>query len=322
MSTLTRARTVQQSTTSHLRATTVLRLYTSEPRYKIDEVIEAFTALNPDIDVDVFRAPTGELKSRIEVSSATGGISADVLMAADAETFEDYKARDLLLRYTPADVAALHGNLVDPDGYYVGTRIIPSVIAYNTGAYITPPRSWKVLSERRFSGQVAIVNPLISGAGMHNAKVWSETPSLGRSWLRDFSANRPRMVHSNVWVGELVAAGAQPLGIVADYVARDLAARGLPIAFEYPTDGAPYVTQPVGIFKDTPNAQAAKRFVDFLVSFEGQEIASAQHYIPVRRDVLPPAGFPRPVGIRLLAPKPTTTTRTKGALARTHASVA
>ena len=42
-----------------------INLYTSEPEAKINEVIDAFNKENPDIQVKVFRAGTGELKTRI-----------------------------------------------------------------------------------------------------------------------------------------------------------------------------------------------------------------------------------------------------------------
>ena len=59
------------------------------------------------IDVEVFRAGTGDLTARIEAERTTGTIGADVLLAADAPTFEGYKAEGLLQQYSPADVDAL-----------------------------------------------------------------------------------------------------------------------------------------------------------------------------------------------------------------------
>ncbi|WP_233533031.1 extracellular solute-binding protein [Antrihabitans sp. YC2-6] len=293
------------------RETELLTLYTSEPQHKIDALTAAFTEDNPDIKIDVLRAPTRELTARIEAEQLAGTIGADVLLAADSATFESYKNRDLLLEYLPRDVFSLHANVIDPDGFYVGTRIIPTVICYNTEFDVVAPRSWKQLAENRFYGRLALPNPQVSGAAAHNLAVWRETLTLGPRWIETIASHRPNVAHSNSWVGELVAAGVQHVGIVTDHVARELAAKGLPIAIQYPTDGAPYVTQPVAIFRHTAHPDAAKRFLDFLVSKQGQELAVTQHYLPVRRDVQPPNGFPRRSGVRLLAPAPIETTATR-----------
>ena len=84
-----------------------ITLYTSEPQEKADELVAAFNEIHPEITVEVFRAGTGDLTTRIAAEQEAGGIEADVLLAADAATFEDYAAQDLLLAYSPAEVDQL-----------------------------------------------------------------------------------------------------------------------------------------------------------------------------------------------------------------------
>lgn len=279
-----------------------LTVYTSEPQAKIDALNAEFTAANPDIDVEVYRAGTGDLNARIASERQTGKIGADVLLAADAPTFEGYKDENLLVQYTPADVDALNSDIVDPDGYYVGTRIIPTVIAYNTGAVTEPPTSWQELADPKYKGQITLPNPDVSGAAAYNTAVWLGEESLGQPWLEGLAANEPIVAESNGPVGQSVAAGTQPIGIVVDYLVRELAEKGSPIALEYPTDGVPYISQPAGIFADGSNQDAAKKYVDFLVSKRGQEIAVEQQYLPVRDDVGTPEGAPALADLNLLNP--------------------
>lgn len=279
-----------------------LTVYTSEPQAKIDALNAEFTAANPGIDVQVYRAGTGDLNARIASERQTGAIGADVLLAADAPTFEGYKAENLLLQYSPADVDALNQDIVDPDGYYVGTRIIPTVIAYNTGAVTEPPTSWAELADPKYKGQITLPNPDVSGAAAYNTAVWLREEALGDQWLEALAANEPVVAESNGPVGQSVAAGTQPIGIVVDYLVRELAAKGSPIALEYPTDGVPYISQPAGIFKDSQNQAAAKKYVDFLVGKRGQEIAVEQSYLPVRGDVGTPDGAPALADLTLLNP--------------------
>jgi iron(III) transport system substrate-binding protein len=87
-----------------------------------------------------------------------------------------------------------------------------------------------------------------------------------------------------------------------DYLVRELAAQGSPIAVSYPTEGVPYVSQPAGIFADTDEAAASEAFIDFLVSEEGQTLAVEQSYLPVRSDVGTPEGAPSMDDITVITP--------------------
>ncbi|PRY67690.1 iron(III) transport system substrate-binding protein [Glaciihabitans tibetensis] len=279
-----------------------ITLYTSEPQEKADALVAAFNEVHPEVTVEVFRAGTGDLTARIEAERTSGDVQADVLLAADSGTFEDYAAEDLLLQYSPADVDALNPDVVDPDGYYTGTRIIPTVIAYNTGMIDDAPTSWVELTNAEYSGQIVMPNPDVSGAAAYNAAVWLAEPELGEAWLTELAANEPVIADSNGPVAQAIAAGTQPVGIVVDYLVRELAAQGSPIAVSYPTEGVPYVSQPVGIFASTDAQAASEAFVDFLVSEEGQKLAVEQSYLPVRSDVGTPEGAPSMDDIAVLSP--------------------
>lgn len=269
-----------------------LTLYTSEPQEKVDELVDAFEQANPEYAVEVFRAGTGDLTARIESELATGEVQADVLLAADAATFESYASEDLLLELDPADADALDPAVVDEEGYYVGTRIIPTVIAYNTDLVDEPPTTWQELAEPAHEGQVIMPNPDVSGAAAYNAAVWLDDDQLGEEWLTALADNQPVIAESNGPVSEAVAGGTQPIGVVVDYLVRDLAEAGSPVAVSYPEEGVPFVTQPAGIFASTDAEDASGAFVDFLVSAEGQELAVEQAYLPVRGDVGTPEGAP------------------------------
>ncbi|MEM0907891.1 MAG: extracellular solute-binding protein, partial [Pseudomonadota bacterium] len=55
------------------------------------------------------------------------------------------------------------------------------------------------------------------------------------------------------------------------------------------------------ILKTAQNPEAAKAFVDFLLSPEGQQLAASQGYLPAHPDVTPPAGFPPRADIKLMS---------------------
>ncbi|WP_130176305.1 ABC transporter substrate-binding protein [Cryobacterium sp. SO1] len=296
------AETAPSATAAEALAPATITVYTSEPQEKIDAIVAAFNEDQPDVTVEVFRAGTGDLTARIEAERTTGDVQADVLLAADSGTFETYKSEDLLLAYSPAGVESLNQDVVDPDGFYVGTRIIPTVIAYNTGVIDSPPTSWADLTDPAYAGLISMPNPDVSGAAAYNAAVWLDNADLGEAWLTDLAANKPVIADSNGPVSQAVAAGTQPVGVVVDYLVRELKAAGSPIDVAYPSEGVPYVSQPVGIFASTDEQAASEAFVDFLVSAEGQTLAVEQSYLPVRNDVGTPDGAPAMDDIEILTP--------------------
>ena len=78
-------------------------------------------------------------------------------------------------------------------------------------------------------------------------------------------------------------------------------AKGAPVEFVVPAEGLSAVTEPVAILSTTKNPEAAKAFVDFLLSRDGQELARRQGYIPAHPAVAPPDGFPARESLRLMA---------------------
>jgi len=76
--------------------------------------------------------------------------------------------------------------------------------------------------------------------------------------------------------------------------------KGAPVEFVFPKEGVSAVTEPVAILKTSQNPTAAKAFVDFLISPEGQQLAADMGYLPAHPAITPPAGFPPVSDIKLL----------------------
>lgn len=283
---------------------TTLTVYTSEPEGKVDEINAAFMEANPDIEVAVYRAGTGDLNARIAAEKESGDIEADILWAADAPTFETYAAEGDLAELQDVDTADILTEAVDEEGFYVGTRIIPTVIAYNSELVEEAdlPQSWADLTDPKFAGQLVMPDPAVSGAAAFNASVWKNNEELGEDWINALGANEPMIAQSNGPTSQEIAGGGHPIGIVVDYLVRDLAAEGSPIDLLYPSDGVPYITEPAGVFEASENKEAAERYLNFLLSEEGQQIAVEQNYLPVREDVGTPAGAPDLGDIALMTP--------------------
>ncbi|NMF31837.1 ABC transporter substrate-binding protein [Corynebacterium ammoniagenes] len=281
-----------------------LTVYTSEPEEKVDEINAAFMETHPDITVEVYRAGTGDLNARIASEKESGDIEADILWAADSPTFEGYAAEGDLAELENVDTEGIMEEVVDEEGFYVGTRIIPTVIAYNTDVISEDeaPKSWQDLLDPKYKDQLVMPDPAVSGAAAFNASVWLESDELGEDWITALGENQPMIAQSNGPTSQEIASGSRPVGVVVDYLVRDLAEAGSPIATAYPEEGSPYITEPAGIFEASENKEAAEAYINFLLSEEAQEIAVDQAYLPVRESMNTPEGTPALADINLLNP--------------------
>jgi iron(III) transport system substrate-binding protein len=125
-------------------------------------------------------------------------------------------------------------------------------------------------------------------------------PALGLRYYEELSKNGATAVRGNGAVATAVAGGQKLYGVLVDFMALNARAKGSPVEFVFPTEGVTAVTEPVAILKTARNPDAARAFVDFILSREGQELAARQGYLPARKDVTPPPGFPRLEAIRIL----------------------
>ena len=260
-------------------ATGSLTLYTSEPEEKVDEIIAAFNEEHPDVDVQVYRAGTGDLKARIEAEKASGSVEADLIWAADAPTFEAFKSEDLLAQLNDVEAGEVIDSAVDPEGYYVGTRIISTVLAYNTSVIdeADAPQSWTDLTDARFRDKIVMPDPAVSGAAAYNATVWMNNDELGEDWLTALGENAPMIAASNGPTSQEIAGGGHPVGVVVDYI-----------------------TEPIAVFADSKNQSAAELFINFVLSKKGQELAVEQNYLPIIDGVGTPGDAPELDDIALM----------------------
>ena len=276
------------------RANEHLLLYTSQPPHDAEQTIAAFHKANPSIDVSFIRDGTSQIMTRLQAEFAAGAPKPDVLLIADAMSMEALKEQNRLLPDPDADVKDLPQAAYDPDRTYFGTKFIATGIMYHTGA--PQPDSWQDLLGKPAHDQTVLPSPLYSGAAM----IFAGT--MGTTYLDGLAKDGATAVAGNGQVLTQVAGGQRQYGIVVDFMALRAKEQGSPVDFVYPKEGVTVVTEPVAILKTAHDIPAAKAFVSFLISKQGQQFAASQGYLPIRADVPAPPGFPPRNTIKLLNP--------------------
>jgi iron(III) transport system substrate-binding protein len=115
---------------------------------------------------------------------------------------------------------------------------------------------------------------------------------LGWNYYEKLADNGAVATKGNGAVLEAVASGQKAYGVIVDFMAFNGKAKGSPVDFVYPTEGVSMVTEPVAILKTAKNGEAAKAFVNWLLSDAGQQYMTVQGYIPGKAGIAGPEGRP------------------------------
>lgn len=281
------------------QAEETLVLYTSQPNSDAQQTVDAFEQANPDIDVQWVRDGTTRLITRLRSELSTGLVKPDVLLIADTVTMESLKQDGHLQGYLSPERQNYDASLYDAEGHYYSTKLITTGMVYNTGAEFQPSR-WTDLLRDEVKGQVTMPSPLYSGAALVHMAAIMENDDLGWSYIEKLKENGAEAQGGNGGVFNAVANGTKPYGVVVDFLPIREAAKGSPVAFVFPEEGVSAVTEPVAIMEGASNLPAAKRFVDFILSEQGQRLVQEQGYLPASENVAAPAGFPARDDITLM----------------------
>ncbi len=279
--------------------TGTLVLYTSQPDKVAAETVRAFEKTSPGVTVKVYRSGTTQVMNKLAAEFLAGAPQPDVLLIADSMSMQALKQQGRLLPDPTVSVAGFPEGSYDPDRTYFGTKLITTGIAYNTHAPFVP-RNWADLTKPAAKGEVVMPDPLYSGAAMITLGSFAQDKSLGFGFYEALAKDGATTSPGNGGVLRAVASGQKMFGMVVDFMALNAAAKGSPVRFVFPADGVTAVTEPVAILKTAHNIAAARAFVAFLLSRQGQELAARQGFLPAMRGVTPPPSFPAKLDLKLM----------------------
>lgn len=216
------------------------------------------------------------------------------LMPANAIT----PVRPYLVGPNSSDESAWIGrkyDFADNAGEYVVimSAYVKAPFIYNTKE-VSPNEihSWKDLLDPKWKNKIALRDPTRPGGGLGNATLWYLTPSLGKEFIRALYQQNLTISGNDRQILDFVAKGKNPIGIgPSDVLTNELIGRGLPLKHFPPSQmkEGTYITAGNGawvVMKNPPHPNAAKVYLDFLLSAEGQlEWSKGAGFASLRRDV-------------------------------------
>ncbi len=229
------------------------------------EVINAFNKLFPFIRINMVRASGGQLITRIKTEAAAGKLVADVIDHSDRALMKGLE--DLFLDYAPPNAADyLDDARVSPK---LWPRLTPAwSIAYNSELVKKPPTSWMDLTKPEYTKQIGQV--IAPSGGTTWTRIMFERQVLGEDYWKRQAATKPQLYPSGAPLSDALVRGES---LIAPLIYNAILPKkndGAPVEIFFPPEGVPISPYATGIPKTAANPNAARLFLDWALSEEGQ----------------------------------------------------
>jgi ABC-type Fe3+ transport system substrate-binding protein len=223
------------------------------------------------------------------VERKTGNFAADVLSVGEFETYHMQK-RGLLTAYKSPSAAVYPDGFKDPDGYWTDFYDNLIVTAYNTMRVKRDelPKSYEDLLHPRWRRRMVLDK---------NEDRWFANmlylmgEKKGMEFMQALAKQEVAIRSGRSLITQLLAAGEFDLQIVAYwYRPHLLKKQGAPVDW-IALEPSLVALHPISIIDRAPHPNAAKLFIDYVLSEEGQRLFANRGREPVRPGIRP-EGYP------------------------------
>jgi iron(III) transport system substrate-binding protein len=256
-------------------------LYTSASTGPSNAVAEAFKKKYA-INVSVYRAGSAEIATRVQTEESAGRTQADALIIEEPALSQLVQ---YLAAYDSPERAAINAAYKAPQSTLI--RMYMAQLGWNTNAVKSgAPADWKDLLDPKWKGRFGSLDPHVTATTL----AWQVLVEklYGPTFLQQFGANKPKLYPSTNAMSQAIVSGEIDLGLTNSFGVIQMADTGAPMAGVIPKNTVLFGGN-VAVFTKAPHPNAARLFVDFACSAEGQSIINvAGATIPTHPDARAP----------------------------------
>jgi len=229
----------------------------------------------------------------------------DVFISTEAGVMEILAKNGVLDKYVPPTAKDLEPGLRNHLGQWTGISSRARVLIYNKKLVSDRevPRSVLQLTHPKWKGKIVIASTRErTTLSWVSSLVATKGVAFTRDYIASLYANGLKIVPDNTDVWQGVGRGEFAVGLTNSpnyFLARKA---DYPVGVVYPDQeegglGTMLNLNTIALVKDSPNPEAAKRFIDFTLSPEGQRLLIENAFeIPLKPDIIdsaPLTGFRR-----------------------------
>ena len=282
-----------------------LVIYTGVERAAAQVLVNAFKSKYPFIAAETVRASSSKLATRLDAELEANRVGGDVIEFSLLYLTTSLQQRGELLQYDSPEYAKYPRQYSAP-GYWAASGVSNIIVLLNTRKIdeANIPQSWWDLAKPFWKDKLTIDNLEVSGTGYNWLTAIVNDASLGWRFIEALGKNRPGIERGHAGMAQKVAAGEYAgAAEMSDFHLKNLrdAAAAVPLRGVWPSEGVPSEPWTSAILKRAPHPNAARLFLDFLLSREGQSLyVQTMGWVSARPDVAPPEFREMPQGVKTL----------------------
>ncbi|MBV8085414.1 MAG: ABC transporter substrate-binding protein [Chloroflexi bacterium] len=273
-------------------------MYTASPPELATALGDQFTK-NTGVKVNLFQGDTGTILAKLDAEKARP--QADIVVLADWSAGQQMAQEGQLLPYIPPTAKTVPAQFKDPGGAFVAQGETVVAIAYNTDKVTTPPTEWDDLLQPQWKDKLTMPDPSGSGTAYEFLATFLKMRGdAGWQYFNQLKANGLIVPGTNAKALDPVTSGSRYAMIgAADHTTLASIASGEKLKLVYPKSGTIMSPRPLVILKSTKNPDAAKAFLDFVMSDAGQKIVAQYWVTPARPEIPVRDGHVQPSSLTL-----------------------
>ena len=253
----------------------------------MQRISEAFRKKYPFLEVESYRSAGERLIQKIITEVRAGRHLADAYIISGLQMWLLRDAGHVVPYLSPEREGVMKA-FKDQAGYWSGVYFNLEVIGYNTNLVSQGelPKKWEDLLDPKWRGRMMLEAEDIPWFA-------SLQQLLGEEKAMDFAKRLAKQQlqirRGHTLISQLVAAGEAALSpTVRVNVAETLKKKGAPVDWHAIEPIAPNPPVSIGLPKNSPHPNAARLFIDFILSREGQSVVRSLNRNPTRGDVEQP----------------------------------
>jgi iron(III) transport system substrate-binding protein len=251
-------------------------------------------------------------ESLAQIRAEKSNPRADVYHAAESPSAKALAAEGLLEAYKSPRIADLHdwAQRIAEENKYFQTPIYTGVLGfgYNTELVaknkMPEPKCWKDLTNPAYRNEIQMANPGTSGTAFNTVSTILQMmgEDEGFKYLAALNKNINQYTRSGSAGIRAAAKGETTIGITFLHDAVAQTVQGYPIKAVAPCEGTGYEIISSAIIKGGPNPEGARKWMDFVLSPAGQNVAVSvnKFQIPSNKNAQIHPLAPKPADVKLI----------------------
>jgi iron(III) transport system substrate-binding protein len=260
--------------------------------------------------VAVIQKATGEMLAQIKAERANpkgdiwwAGAGDNYLQAAEEGLLDEYRSPNVAQLYDWAQrITDLSKNRIA--GVYGGILALGYNTEIATKKNLPVPKCWKDLANPVYKGDVMLGNPNASGTAYlmlaSLVQIFGEDEAF--RYMLEVNRNVTSYARSGIGPMTAVKQGEIFVGSTVLHGVINEIVRGFPVLPVLPCEGVGYEIGSMAIIKGTRNLDAARKFYDWALTPEAQQIGLdvKEYAIPTNRNVALPPQVPKLTDIKVI----------------------